>query len=113
MNSKEQIRLILSASQDAEKQIVSKIANWKHEAERLQADLERQQMRGSSTRATGAAAAVLIEVVKEERQAFRKSLTEPGPHGDADLVEKACEDVLGVLKAIEALADSTREQTLR
>lgn len=113
MNSKEQIRLILKAGRDSERGIVSKIPHWQSETERLQTDLIRQQMRGLSTRATGAAAGVLIEVVKEERQAFRQSLTEPGPHADVDIVEAACEEVLGTLKGIEANADATREQHLR
>lgn len=113
MNSKEQIRVILQAGREAERPIFSKIQHWQSETERLQADLSRQQMRGLSTRATGAAASVLIEVIKEEREAFRQSLGEPGPHVAADDVEQACESVLATLLSIETGADATREQLLR
>ncbi|RYE84929.1 MAG: hypothetical protein EOP19_10495 [Hyphomicrobiales bacterium] len=72
-------------------------------------------MRGVSTRATGAAAAVLIEVVSEEREAFRRWLTEPGTPQDVnvDELERACDAVLTALKAVEVDADATREQLLR
>ena len=113
MNSKQQIRMILSAGREAERPIVSKIQHWQSEAERLLADLNRQQMRGLSTRATGAAASVLIEVIKEEREAFRQSLKEPGPHEVVEDVEEACENVLATLLSIETGADATREQLLR
>lgn len=113
MNSKEQIRLILGAGREAERPIFGKIAHWQSEAVRLQADLDRQQMRGVSTRATGVAAAVLIEVVIEEREAFRRSLNEPGPHADVDEVERACAEAIDALRTIEANADATRGQLLR
>lgn len=115
MDSREQIRLILKSGRDSERPILSKIAGWQSEAERLLADLQRQQMRGLSTRATRAAAAVLIEVVKEEREAFRRSLTEPGPPTElnVDAIEQACQEVLVALQVIEADADSTRDQLLR
>jgi hypothetical protein len=113
MDSREQIRVILRSGRESERPIVSKIPHWRNETERLQADLQRQQMRGLSTRATGAAAAVLMEVIKEEREAFRQSLTEPGPHADVDDVERACDEVLAALGAIETGADATREQLLR
>jgi len=114
MDTREQIRLILKQGRDGEA-IVSKIPHWQSEAERLLADLKRQQMRGVSTRATGAAAAVLIDVVQEERDAFRRWLTAPGtsPDFDIDGVERACEAVLTSLKVIEMDADATREQLLR
>lgn len=115
MKAREQIRLILKQGRDGEKSIASQIPDWRSEAERLLADLQRQQMRGVSTRATGAAAAVLIEVVKEEREAFRRWLTEPGTPPDikVDEIEQACEAVLTELRAIAASADPTREQLLR
>jgi hypothetical protein len=113
MNSKEQIRVILQAGREAERPIVSKIQHWQSETERLQADLTRQQMRGLSTRATGAAAAVLIEVIKEEREAFRQSLKEPGPQPVPEEIEQACEAALAALQSIETSADATREQLLR
>jgi hypothetical protein len=113
MNSKEQIRVILQAGREAERPIVSKIQHWQSETERLQADLSRQQMRGLSTRATGAAAGVLIEVIREEREAFRQSLREPGSHAVPEEIEHACEAVLATLKSIETSADATREQLLR
>jgi hypothetical protein len=113
MNSKEQIRFILNGGRDAERPIVTKILQWKSEAERLQADLQRQQMQGLSTRATGAAASVLMEVIREEREAFRQSLTEPGNQLPVVDVEQECEQVLLALRTIEANADATREQLLR
>jgi hypothetical protein len=115
MDSREQIRLILKQGRDGEKSIASQIPHWRSEAERLLADLQRQQMRGASTRATGAAAAVLIDVVKEEREAFRRWLTEPGTPPDVNVeeIEQACEAVLGSLKVIETDADATRERLIR
>jgi hypothetical protein len=115
MKAREHIRLILKQGRDGEKSIASQIPHWQGEAERLLADLQRQQMRGGSTRATGAAAAVLIEVVKEEREAFRHWLTEPGTPTDVktDEIEQACEAVLSSLLVIVTDADSTREQLLR
>lgn len=114
MHSKEQIRLILRQREN-ERSIARKIPYWQGEAERLLADLQRQQMRGASTRATGAAAAVLIDVVQEEREAFRRWLTEPGAPTDLDVgeIEEACEAVLTSLRGIEINADATREQRLR
>ena len=74
---REPIKLILTAGREAERPIIHKIPHWQSEAERLAADLMRQQMHGLSTRATSAAASVLIDVVNEEREAFRQSLIEP------------------------------------
>lgn len=65
MTSKEQIRLILNGGRDSDRQILVRIPFWQSEADRLRADLARQKAQGQSTRATGAAAAVLIEVVEE------------------------------------------------
>jgi hypothetical protein len=113
MNSKEQIRVILQAGREAERPIVNKIAHWQSETERLQADLTHRQTRGLSTRATGAAASVLIEVIREEREAFRQSLAEPRQQAIPEDVEQACEAVLAALQTIETSADSTREQLLR
>jgi len=114
MDTREQIRLILKQGREGES-IASKIPQWEGEAERLLTDLKRQQMRGVSTRATGAAAAVLIDVVEEEREAFRRWLGEPGTSTELDIsgIEQACEAVLMSLKVIEMDADSTREQLLR
>ena len=114
MGTREQIRLILKQGRDG-KAIASKIPQWQSEAERLLVDLQRQKMRGVSTRATGAAAAVLIDVVQEEREAFRRWLTEPGTSPELDIgeIEQACEAVLTSLKVIEMDADATREQLLR
>ncbi len=115
MATREQIRLILKQGREDEKSIASKIPHWQSEAERLLADLQRQQMRGASTRATKAAAAVLIDVVKEERSAFRRWLAEPGAPTDVNTVEieLACDAVLSSLTLIETDADATRDQRLR
>jgi hypothetical protein len=110
---RERIRLILTAGREAERPIIDKIPHWQSEAERLQADLMRQQMHGLSTRATSAAASVLIDVVNEEREAFRQSLIEPDPPQGIDEVEGACDEVLSALRGIEADADPTRERMLK
>jgi hypothetical protein len=113
MTSKEQIRLILNGGRDSDRQILVRIPFWLSEADRLRSDLARQKAQGQSTRATSAAAAVLIEVVEEERKAFREALARPGLHPDPDTVESACDSIILELKSIEADANPLIGEMLR
>ena len=110
---REPIKLILNAGREAARPIIDKIPHWQSEAVRLQADLMRQQMHGLSTRATSAAASVLIDVVNEEREAFRQSLIEPDPPRGIEEVEGVCDEILASLRDIKSDADPTREQLLK
>lgn len=113
MTSKEQIRLILRGGRGSDQQIFGRIPFWQSEADRLRADLMRQKAQGQSTRATGAAAAVLIEVVEEERHAFRQALDGPGPHPNPVEVESLCDLVIATLRGITADADPLQGERLQ